>query len=156
MEIVYDDGRINTTIGAILDALVENGFEHIRGTWFKYGEDAENGEKLIIGACVLGQAALNLSANDDSIQRVLNKYIKIPYGRIPKHVRNAYEPDEAGGIGSILISMNDAYEYANGGVNRYYYSWKQLVNYATKHIEPYRNTEVILYRKGYDVMRKSK
>lgn len=49
--------RITVTVKQLFDALESNGFEHLRGTWFKFGDDG-----AVIGGCVLGQAAINLGA----------------------------------------------------------------------------------------------
>jgi hypothetical protein len=68
----------------IYDALDKNGFEHLRGTWFEGWNDGKP-----VGACVLGQAALNLNVvadygdnhevhDDDPFDNLLKRVVKYP------------------------------------------------------------------------------
>lgn len=127
------------TYKQILDAIVENGFHHIRESWFDF--DSADGT-TIVSACLLGQGALNLETKTYEIERALNR-IEVRNSRIPKALREESYEEGSASLGELLISMNDF--VADNG--KYVYSWKQLVNFATTHIKPHFEEEVIIQRK---------
>jgi len=134
-------GVITVTYAEIRDAIIKNGFEHIRGSWFTYGYG-----NIVVGACVLGQGARNLGVYSNSVDEALNE-IYIPKSKIPINVRNHFG-DKGAGLGTILIEMNDSYKMVNGDM-KYNYSWKQMVNYLRVHIKDHLEETVELSTYNY-------
>jgi len=64
-EVILKDGTVvefgKYTVEEVFNALAENGFEHLRSQWMNFNESDYNQLVPITGACVLGQAALNLN-----------------------------------------------------------------------------------------------
>lgn len=92
------------TIKQIYDALAKNGFQHLRGKW-----TSQDINGVTVGACVLGQAALNLGVVDhsaydeeDTLVAVLNQFDVDPDSKWFN-----YDQD---GVGSTIVYWNDLEE----------------------------------------------
>jgi len=57
---VYEASLTKLTVREVYEALKENGFTHLRGEWLLQDYSSKAKGK-IVGACILGQAALNLN-----------------------------------------------------------------------------------------------
>lgn len=53
------------TLGQFIDNIEKNGVEHVKGTYLKRIPNSEKKRGNIIGACALGQGALNTFADDE-------------------------------------------------------------------------------------------
>lgn len=74
---------IEVTVRQVFNALKKNGFEHLRGSWFMFkDEDGEQFEDMhdatkrtvVIGGCILGQGAINLGSDSDTLIVQLNQF----------------------------------------------------------------------------------
>jgi len=143
-------GPITTTYKEMLDAIVKNGFNHIRDQWIEtedtWNDDEATYTHLVVGACVLGQGSINIGSNTSSFQDALDN-INVPYNKIPKALRDDYDEDYPTELGNLLITMND-YMNADG---EYIFSWKQLVKFATTHITPHFDEKVNLQPREYKI-----
>jgi len=160
--ITFYEPQIKATYQQILDALVKNGFEHIRGSWFQYSDGSQEDfsqEKLVVGGCILGQGSLNLGANYSDVETALNE-IRVPFSEIPAGIRSRFTQSGEGGrrstgLGSILIEMNDHTHWkdkGNDSVSRTYtYSWKQMINYAKTHMKGHLEETVQLSKQTYNI-----
>src|SRR6185295_3145145 len=104
-----------TTVKAVFDALNKNGFEHLRGSWFREEEDS-TGKIVVVGGCVLGQSAINLGADqpvsddgEDHENTLLNQLNSFA------PVRGKWMENDGmfGGVGEQIIHWNDKCHYAN-------------------------------------------
>lgn len=58
----------------IIDAIEQNGYKQIRGNYIKFVEGVlgnERGKENVLGACAIGQAALNLNVQWSSLEDAL-------------------------------------------------------------------------------------
>lgn len=100
---------IKVTVEEIYEALKKNGFEHLRGVWYK-----GNGGDLIAGGCVLQQGAMNLGVatidSDASLYSVLNRFIVSTASKWSEHPATKFKLSEMDrGAGSVIVRWNDAY-----------------------------------------------
>jgi hypothetical protein len=104
IKLTYETREI--TIDDVLDAIEKNGLEQTFGSFFKTeGEDYVNNPPKsgkIIGACALGQAALNLGVNNFSLTDTLN--LALPNTR----------------LGQRIIKMNDHKKRSFAHIANYY------------------------------------
>lgn len=68
-----ENNETTVTLREVLAAARQNGFEHVRDSWFQQKWDVEKKEHFIDGACALGQAAINLGIEPYSLR---NKRVK--------------------------------------------------------------------------------
>ena len=83
------------TLGQVLDAIEQNGLEQITGSYFRYsnGSTYFNNGAAPIGACAIGQGAINLHVDADALVGALDKLIKV---------------NQNGGLGNSIIRANDS------------------------------------------------
>jgi len=152
--IEHSKPEIRVTYKKILEALIKNGFIHLRGGWFDYNSLYGG---IYIGGCVLGQTAMNLGAESSNLTDALDE-IKITFDELPepiktKKIHNNYYDGGSYGLGGLLIYMNDAFDSYK---NEYYFSWDDLVDAATFYMQPYLKNKVTLPTESYKVVRKVK
>lgn len=91
---------MDITVRDVYNALKQNGFEHIRRDWTR--ADIEG---VITGACVLGQAALNLGVDANTysgnLVSALNAF------EVSTHNKWAFNKEETYGVGDTIINWND-------------------------------------------------
>jgi len=120
MEIYGIELPIKTfTVRAVYDALAKNGFEHLRENWF----DGWNNGKPV-GACVLGQAALNLDiiADNEGDKRWGALYDKLWKQLSAKETPSDDEPEDEAewqAWQKNWDNYNDAEEFLNEGYVEY-------------------------------------
>ncbi len=141
-----------TTVKELFDSLEKNGFEHLRGSWFKYDNDG-----LIVGGCVLGQAAINLGAWEDAneageegtITRALDEF-PITEGRWTEWPDNMNEWDRPQNVGSQIIFWNDVTrvtgvdENENNVFEYRLKTWPEVVEMARECLTPYFDKQIQL------------
>lgn len=143
------DGSVVTITGKdLLEAIKKNGFEHLRGQWFA-GNDGK-----VTGACIIGQAAINLGADSDYVQNRVDKVFTIGARSLPDGIKEEFLEKPNGrfiygddknheftfGFAAVMIAMNDKMVDDIS----YAYSWNQLVRYAEKFLTPYLDINVKL------------
>lgn len=151
-----------TTIKALFEALEKNGFEHLRGAWFR-----SNYDSVIVGGCVLGQAAINLGAYqpntgfpniseaEGTLLHELNKF-KQTAGKweIENSVGQGYGNlvDGCPTVGQQIMSWNDSGKYG-GPNNDFEYNlptWPEVVEMARDCLTPYFNEVITLQKHEWD------
>src|SRR5258708_27766379 len=115
METRFVDGELvkDVTIREVYEAIAKNGFEHLRKEWL-----CTNNDGVVIGGCVLQQAALNLgvqgpsrylsivsSADKYSLVEQLNQYTLRKNSKWAKFA--ALYGTQARGLGNVIIHWND-------------------------------------------------
>lgn len=148
------------TVKEVFEAIEKNGFEHLRREWLTRDKNGK-----IIAGCVLGQAAVNLKTlpagelfelymvdrgkdgllvDDESYEELRKLAIKHSLS----HQLNQISTNEwTLGLGSSIISINDAGEYVGDGLMRrfkYIYTWEEIVNLTKNMLIPYFDQEVTL------------
>lgn len=132
MEIYGIELPIKTfTVREVYDALAKNGFEHLRENWF----DGWNNGKPV-GACVLGQGALNLGvlADNEGDKRWLDLYKKLDAQFQEVETPSDDEPEDGDAWSEwnkLWNAYNDAEEFLTEGYVEYSLVC-QLDNYRNK------------------------
>lgn len=116
----------------IVEAARKNGYEHHRGGWYKY-----EGSKLV-GACILGQVALNLRVYDLDLERTLNRLALVDYPLNDGTIGNT-------GIGYAIEYLNDVPVSASDE----FHSYEELVNTLEEWLMPYFEIEIDLASANY-------
>lgn len=155
---------VDATVEDVYNALKQNGFDHLRGTWLTDG-----------GGCVLGQAAMNLnvaaSADVSDVSEESPDWVEYQgawrqyaldeqlnsVGSLSKG--DTWYPDEEYtqplGIGDTIIYWNDKYVYKNGdigtGVREYVLpTYDDVANMAYGILKPFFNETVKLLKYEYN------
>ncbi len=149
-----------TTVKELFDSLEKNGFEHLRGTWFRYNDDG-----LVVGGCVLGQAALNLGAWENaneagetgSITEALSNFpvTEGRWAKWPDNVNTEYAPEN---LGQQIIFWNDT-TYPTGlfdenGLEKLEYrlkTWPEVVEMARECLTPHFDETIKLQAYDWNV-----
>lgn len=100
------------TIDDVIKAIEENGYEPKKGGFYFYGLDTD--QYVVVGACAIGQAALNLKCEPNSLLSALNYATK-----------NL--------IGNIIVNYNDRRD-----IKRY----PTIAKFARKTLEPFSAYEI--------------
>jgi hypothetical protein len=105
------------TVEQVFEALKQNGFEHLRENWFS----RETGKQ---GACVLGQAAINLNSvdplllrGDEEVEEDKN-FISNQLDRWAYRGRKwRWNTPQRLGLAQVIIHWNDERDYSRVGDN---------------------------------------
>ena len=95
---------IDITFEDFLKALEENGFQHIRNSYYQMDPDGK-----VYAGCAIGQAAVNLGVSPTSLH---------------------YALDELDNLSDKIVEYNDGSYIVEGEVR--YHSYKQVVAYAKR------------------------
>jgi hypothetical protein len=138
-EIHIDQEYKEFTVREIFEALKKNGFDHLRGEWV-----STNSRGKAVGACAIGQAALNLGvqASPDEDTSLGNLYDELQTLEVDPSSR-WYVGDFAGGT---IVHWNDL-RVTDGFGNPQYTAqkhpkyvlryWYQVVEMAREVLEPH-------------------
>lgn len=113
-------------VSEILEAIEKNGYKHVRGQWFH--SDMTNEGIITKGACIMGQAAINLGISPD-FYRELDAV--------------------TGGLGSKMIDYNDS-PLESGRYRKY----SELKEIARNKFRPYLNEIITVEDSKYNAVRK--
>lgn len=124
---------VETTLKDVFTAIEQNGLDHVRGEWINFNEDGKP-----VGACVLGQATINLNVipfsliDDEDFSRVLFDGVDDAYFESKEFDEYMYNTDAhslltqlntfkipqdspwvygEGYLGEVIIYWNDKREY---------------------------------------------
>ena len=97
---------IDITFEDFLKALEENGFQHIRNSYYQMDPDGK-----VYAGCAIGQAAVNLGVQPSSLQNALDDLADVR-------------------IAEKIVEYNDGSYIVEGEVR--YHSYKQVVAYAKR------------------------
>lgn len=143
------------TVREVYEALAKNGFDHLRGMWFRLGDN--------VGGCILAQAGFNLGViitTDDYSAFGLDEWveqanyedepIRTLHGALnrfkvdpdhPKYLRTAITR----GIGDQILYWNDLTERDETGADVYVLkTYKDVADVAYELLEPFMDETVEL------------
>lgn len=132
------------TVKQVYDALAKDGFEHLRAQW-----TAQDIHGVITGACVLGQAAINLGvvpSDDDSefsLLYQLNKFDVEPNSKW----------DTGDKAGSTIVLWNDKRSYDRTGATIGYWlnTYKEVTAMAYDVLSPHFDKTITLEKKEWKI-----
>lgn len=96
---------LSFNIKDIADAIRKDGYKQITGHYVIYANVSNN---EIIGACALGQAALNLQVEPASLQMYIDKLTKDSIPTCPEGHDGAIVYYS---LGSMIVHLNDIHEW---------------------------------------------
>ena len=115
------------TTEQIIKAMEDNGYTHTRGSWFATHYDSR-GKPVIVGACIMGQAALNLGIEEVDVLTILNNAIAFDETRLT-----------ARGLGNIIMSMNDQIKAP----------YSKMLNKVKSNMEPFAGRRWLVKKKKF-------
>lgn len=140
---------MKVTVDEIIEAAEKNGYIHCRHGWFKDIRGSHPvqflntvGKELnpIVEACILGQVAINLGVEYNSLENELNDL-----GRVNSNWLKAQTGDKAPWpIGSAAIQYNDGSQLSYNQIARKLIGW----------LEPYRGKTLVMEEATYHARRK--
>lgn len=138
-------GTFQTTVKAVSEAIEKNGLEHLRGSWFRF--DIKDGKTLVVGGCVLAQAAINLGAlqTEDSPEYQDRGTLLAALSFPPTGGRwTVPEDQEVDTVGGQIIYWNDLEREGDWALKTY----ADVAQMARECLEPYFDKEITL--ESYD------
>ena len=137
-------GKITVTVKQVFEALEKNGFEHIRGSWFKFSETNSN---LVVGGCVLGQAAINLGVLqpiDSEDDYEIDGSLVAALDRIKPTTGKWNEERYFSGLAEQIIYWNDKTKRINGKLVYALPTWEDVVEMARDCMTPHFKEKITL------------
>lgn len=135
-------GTFQTTVKAVSEAIEKNGLEHLRGSWFRV--ETKGGQTLVVGGCVLAQAAINLGAlqTEDEPQEPRGTLLQALNQFPPTEGRwTVAEGNDIDTVGRQIIYWNDL-ESEDGDWELKTYA--EVAKMARECLEPYFDKEITL------------
>jgi hypothetical protein len=151
MSVFASDNTITVSVRDIYEAIAKNGFDHVREAWLTVDWQTGN-----IGACVLGQAAINLgivpiqNLNEmkaDEIGGALNGIFRRQLNKLGEAIPKWQNPDAGHHlIGDVIIFWNDLVDYDDEGESEGYHlpTYEDVTKMAYEVLSPHFDKEIIL------------
>ena len=163
------------TVKEVFEAIKKNGFEHLRDEWTSYGY---NGKP--VGACVLGQGALNLNvppSNDNDVhdspfiedllsnatdydeqEKIANVYdeLETKYNVVTQldrfQVKETSKWYQVGRstCGHAIVHWNDAVDYEDNDRHYVLETYEEVVDMVFDVLKPHMAKKVRLVSRVYD------
>lgn len=95
------------TLSEVSAAIRANGLKQVRGSFLKYIDDEGNLSYVPVGACAVGQAAVNLDLVPINLMLALGTVHVLPE-YIEQHIPKGYKFDK---LDDVLLALNDNYNY---------------------------------------------
>lgn len=154
------------TVREVYEALEKNGLDWIRGRWFENGLDSDDGVIKPVGACIMGQGAVNLGVIgsldddnhplnnlynyieqfdvgyvDDKVDTLIFYSLENQLNRFTVPVDNPYHLSYIAGLAETIIAWNDL----QSGVYDYPYqitTYEEMLNIAKNLMEPFFDEKI--------------
>lgn len=152
------------TVKEVFESIKENGFEHLRGSWYDTGIDGK-----IKGGCVIMQGGLNLNiiASGEDVIRIApsaNYRLTDMLGQhsLQQQLNTIPAPRDGKwynletGAGSTIIHWNDLIKYdeEENKIGFVLETYEEVVDMARDVLEPYFDRELTILAYEYDSIKK--